>query len=515
MTEIDESSGLQTPVQGTNPNPSSDTELLLNLHPPHWRNPVPTHCYNIVIVGAGPAGICAARRAARMGARVALIERNRLGGSNQNVGTVPGKALIRTSRAYWDMANAGRFGAQAMPVCDHDFRLAANRKLAIEAKISRRYSAELLAEEGIDVFFGEGIFAGRSTIRVSDVELRFKRAIVATGARRRAPHIAGDGICTTVAELFARDEPPKRIMFVGGGPLGTELAQAYARFGSQVFLVHNKPKFLPSEERDAALFLTDVLREDGVEIHLNTQAESISRVADGLSVKLSTMSKPYSISVDTVVAGVGRQPNIEQLGLKTAGVEIDLVTGIVVDDFLRTSNRRIYAVGDVCLSERYTHVAEASARFAVDNALLMHRRRLSRIVVPRCTYTDPEVAHVGIQVAQANKLKIPVRTFTIMMHEVDRAVIDSEEKGFVKIHVREGTDRILGATIVARHAGEMINEITLAMQHGMGLRKLSTVNHAYPTQAAAIKLAADACEEERYPQILRKLAAVWLKWQLR
>lgn len=301
-------------------------------------------------------------------------------------------------------------------------------------------------------------------------------------------------------------------MFVGGGPLGTELAQAYARLGSRVFLVHNHPKFLPGEERDAALFLTDALRTDGVQIHLNTQAESISRTDDGLSVRLNTAAKPFAITVDLVVAGVGRQPNVENLGLNAAGVDFDPVEGIAVDECLRSSNRRIYAVGDVCLSERYTHAAEASARFAVDNALLLHRRKLRKIVIPRCTYTDPEVAHVGMQVSQANERGIPVRTFTIMMHEVDRAVIDSEERGFVKIHVREGTDRILGATIVARHAGEMINEITLAMQHNMGLRKLSTVNHAYPTQASAIKLAADACEEERYPKILRRLAALWLKW---
>ena len=495
----------------------SETELKRNLRPPEWSNPKPARCYNLVIVGAGPAGICAARRAARLGARVALVECGRLGGDNQNLGTVPGKALIRTSRAYWDMANAGRFGATSMPVSDHGYRLAAQRKLAVETRISRRDAAALLAEEGIDVFFGKGVFANGRTLLVGGAELKFKRAIIATGARPRATRIAGadDATCTSVAELFARATLPDRIMFVGAGPLGTELAQAYARLGSRVFLVHNHPKFLPGEERDAALFLTETLREDGVEIHLNTQAESILCVSDGLSVTLCTMAKPYAITVDVVVLSGGRQPNVEGMGLEAAGVMFDRTAGIRVDDFLRTSNRRIFAAGDVCLSERYTHAAEASARYAVDNALLMHRRRWNKTVVPRCTYTDPEVAHVGIQVAQANARNIPVRTFTVMMHEVDRAVIDSEEKGFVKIHVREGTDHILGATIVARHAGEMINEITLAMQHGMGLRKIASVNHAYPTQAAAIKRAADACEEERYPQILRKLASVWLKWQRR
>lgn len=485
--------------------------------PQQWHNPLPASCYNLVVVGGGPAGIAAARRAARLGARVALVERDRLGGSNRNIGTVPGKALIRTSRAYWDMMNAGRFGARAVAISEHDYRLAAQRKLAVEQKISRRESAALLTEEGVDIFFGQGAFVDRQTLAVGDAQLRFRRAIVATGARQRALPINGADAdtCTSLAALFARKELPRRIMFVGGGPLGTELAQAYARLGSQVFLVHNKPKFLPGEERDAALFLTEALRQDGVQIHLNTQAEGISRTADGLAVALSTMSKPYSITVDMVVAGIGRVPNVEGLELEAAGVETDPRRGITIDDFLRSTNRRIYAAGDVCLYQRFTHVAELSARFAVDNALLLHRRKLGRIVIPHCTYTDPEVAHVGMQVSQANRRKIPVRTFTVMMHEVDRAVLDSEEKGFVKIHVREGTDRILGATIVARHAGEMINEITVAMQYGMGLRKLSTVNHAYPTQAAAIRQAADACEEERYPRILRKLASAWLEWQRR
>ncbi len=478
-------------------------------------NPEPLPCYNLVVLGAGPAGISAARRAVHLGAKVALVENVRLGGVNQTTGAIPGKALIRTSRIYRDMANAGRFGATALPISEHDYALARLRQSQIEARISRRLSAAMLTEEGVDVFFGNGVFVKDDTLAVGNARLLFKRAILATGAHQQGLEIEGadESTCTSLSDLFALDQLPARIMFIGGGPLGTELAQTYARLGSKVFLVHQQPKFLPSVERDAALFLTEVLREDGVEIHLNTRADSITRKADGLSVGLSTTSKPYTINVDRVVAGVGRRPNVNGLGLQAAGVRFDAQTGVVVDDFLRTSNPRIFAAGDVCLSDRFAHVAKVSARMAVDNALLMHRHRISKLIIPQCTYTDPEVAHVGIQVADANAKGIPVRTFTVMMHEVDRAVLDSEDKGFVKIHVRESTDQILGATIVARHAGEMINEITLAMQHRLGLKKLSRVVHAYPTQAAAIKQAADACEEERYPALLRKLALFWLRWQ--
>jgi pyruvate/2-oxoglutarate dehydrogenase complex dihydrolipoamide dehydrogenase (E3) component len=181
------------------------------------------------------------------------------------------------------------------------------------------------------------------------------------------------------------------------------------------------------------------------------------------------------------------------MDLEAAGVVYDPVAGIRVDDFLRTSNPRIYAAGDACLEDKYTHAADAAARIVVQNALLRGRERLSALVIPWCTFTDPEIAHVGLYVRQAREQDIPVKTFTVLMHEVTRAMTDGEEAGFVKIHVEEGTDRILGATIVARHAGEMINEITLAMVAGIGLRTLARVIHAYPTQAEAIRMAAAAC----------------------
>jgi pyruvate/2-oxoglutarate dehydrogenase complex dihydrolipoamide dehydrogenase (E3) component len=200
-----------------------------------------------------------------------------------------------------------------------------------------------------------------------------------------------------------------------------------------------------------------------------------------------------TIAVDAILTGVGRVPNIEGLNLEAAGVDYDASKGVRVDDFLRTSNPHIYAAGDVCLEDQYGHTAAASARIVVRNALLRGRERWSALIVPWCTFTDPEIAHVGLYVREANRQGIPVKTFTIPMHDVDRAIADSEENGFVKIHVKEGTDRILGATIVGRHAGDMINEITLAMVADIGLRTLGRVIHAYDTQAEAIAKAAAAC----------------------
>jgi len=207
---------------------------------------------------------------------------------------------------------------------------------------------------------------------------------------------------------------------------------------------------------------------------------------------------------------VGRVPNVEGLGLERAGVDFDLASGIRVDDFLQTTNPRIYAAGDACLEHKFTHAADASARIAVRNALFPGRQRLSALIIPWCTYTDPEIAHVGLYVREARERDIPVRTFTIPMHDVDRAITDSEDVGFVKIHIEQRRDRILGATIVARHAGDMINEITLAMVAGIGLRTLARVIHAYPTQAEAIKKAADAYNRTRVTPLIQAVLRRWV-----
>jgi pyruvate/2-oxoglutarate dehydrogenase complex dihydrolipoamide dehydrogenase (E3) component len=264
--------------------------------------------------------------------------------------------------------------------------------------------------------------------------------------------------------------------------------------------VQDLPLFLPKEERDAAQLLSDAFTRDGIEVRLNTAAVNVR--TDGAQKCVDLVSDDYhsSVTVDAILTGTGRIPNIERLDLDAAGIDFDPVAGVRVDDYLRTTNPRVYAAGDVCLEHKFTHTADASARIAVHNALLpvgrsSPRQRLSALTIPWCTYTDPEIAHVGLYVREARDRDIPVKTFTIPMHDVHRAVADGEESGFVKIHVRERSDEILGATIVARHAGEMINEITLAMVARIGLRTLGRVIHAYPTQAAGIKRAADACAE--------------------
>ena len=364
----------------------------------------------------------------------------------------------------------------------------------------------------MDIFFGNARFAGPDAVTVGGATLHFQKALVATGARPKTPNIPGlaEAGYLTNETVFDMIHQPKRLLVIGGGPLGCELAQGFCRLGIKVILAQDDPMFLPGEERDAAQILSDALAMDGIEIHLNSPVVAV-RLEHGQKVAdMINDGDKSTIAVDEILAGVGRAPNVEGMDLEAAGVVYDTETGIVVNDFLQTTNKRIYAAGDVCLRHKFTHSAEASARIVVQNALFLGRKRLSALNIPWCTYTDPEIAHVGLYVREAREKHISVKTFTILMHDVDRAVLDGEEEGFVKIHVREGSDRILGATIVARHAGEMINGITMAINSGIGLRALAQVIHPYPTQASAIKLAADAYNRTRLTAFVKALAKWWL-----
>lgn len=465
-----------------------------NVRPPAWRNPKPAGRYDLVVVGGGPAGLVAASAAASMGAKVALAERALLGGGCLNVGCIPSKAIIRTSRLYAEMRNAELYGARVPGDIRVDFPFAMQRMRRIRARVSRVDSVQRLSAAGVDVFLGEAHFTGSDALSVDGTRLRFRKAVVATGARPDTPSIPGlvEAGYLTNENVFDLTELPRRLLVIGGGPLGCELAQAFCRFGARTTIAQGPPLFLPKEERDAAQLLADAFARDGIEVRLNSEAVRVRTEGGQKLVDLVSDDYRSTVTVDAILTGTGRLPNVERLNVDVAGVDCDATTGIRIDDFLRSTNPRIYAAGDACLEHKFTHTADASARVAVHNALSLGHRRLSALTIPWCTYTDPEIAHVGLYVREARDQDIPVRTFTIPMHDVHRAIADGEESGFVKIHVKERTDRILGATIVARHAGEMINEITLAMVARIGLKTLARVIHAYPTQAEAIKKAADA-----------------------
>ena len=489
-----------------------DHELCEHAHPSNWRNPEPRGTYPLVVIGGGPAGLLAARQAARNGIKVALVERDLLGGNSLNFSSLPSKALIRTSRLYADLRNALHYGVCPQEHIEVDFALVMERLRRIRARISRLDSAERLSGEGIDVFMGAAVFTSSHTLEVAGTALRFRKALIATGSRSMLPAIPGlaEAGYHTNETVFDLKALPPSLLVIGGGPVGCELAQALARLGARVIIAHNQPLFLPKEERDAAQMVADALARDGVEIHLNTNVTKVWVEGDKKCVQTWNDGNVATLRVDDILTGIGRVPAVLGLGLDAAGIDYSVQDGIRVDDFLRTSQHHIYAAGDVCMEHQFVDTAMASARTAVHNALFFGRRRMSKLIIPWCTYTDPEIAHVGLYVRQARERGIPIITYTVPMHDVDRAITDGEEDGFVKLHIRDGSDTILGATVVARHAGEMINGITLAMVAGIGLKTVARVIHTYPTQADAIHMAARAHHGSGIHPWLARLLRPWL-----
>ncbi|NOZ23629.1 MAG: mercuric reductase [Planctomycetes bacterium] len=501
------------------PHDGHNETLVSNVRPPAWESPEPAPCYNLVVIGAGSAGLITALGAAGLGARVALVERHLLGGDCLNVGCVPSKCLIRSSRAYADARDAARYGVCVPDGIEIDFPGVMERMRRLRARISAHDAAERLRQEGVDVFFGDGRFAGAGGIEIEDKDkvLRFKRAVIATGARAFVPPIEGlaEAGFLTNETVFTLTKRPGRLAVIGAGPLGCELAQAFQRLGSAVTLIGRGGQVLPREDGDVVPFVAGAFARDGIALELGCDVTRVARAGDEKQVHFIRDGQDKSVTVDEILVAAGRAPNVEGLNLDAVGVDHDKKRGVLVNDRLRTTHRRVYAAGDVCLKYKFTHSADASARIVIQNALFWGRRKVSALTIPWCTYTDPEVAHVGLSETEAGERGIAVRTFARSLSEVDRAIADGEEEGLVKIHVKRGTDKILGATIVGRHAGEMINEITLAMVEGIGLGKLANVIHPYPTQAEAIKQAADAYNRTRLTPFLRGLFARFLSWSRR
>lgn len=491
-------------------------ELVKNVRPPEWKNPEPASRYNLVVIGAGTAGLVAAAGAAGLGAKVALIERNLIGGDCLNVGCVPSKGIIRAARSFSDARTSRDFGVQGTENLSIDFGAAMERMRRIRAAISGHDSAERYSRElGVDVFLGQGKFTGPSSIDVEGKHLRFKKAVICTGARAAAPSIPGiaeTGYLTN-ENVFSLTALPKRLAVIGGGPVGCELAQAFARMGSQVTLLQRSGHLLPREDADAAEFVQRSLMRDGVTLRLKAKVLRVAKKGNEKIIAVEEDGRTAELSVDEILVGVGRAPNVEGLDLEKAGVAYDHREGVTVNDKLQTTNPSVYAAGDICFPYKFTHTADALARIVIANALFMARQKTSALVIPWCTYTDPEVAHAGMYEKEAKDKGIDVLTLTVPLADVDRALLDGETDGFARVHLKKGSGKILGATMVARHAGEMISEISLAMTAGLGLSSIGKTIHPYPTQAEAIKKLADAYNRSRLTPLIKKILTAWLNWQ--
>ncbi len=496
------------------PRDESNQQLVRNVHPPDWVNPEPVPRYNLVVLGAGTAGLVTAAGAAGLGAKVALVERHLMGGDCLNFGCVPSKAIIRASRVPADIRDAERFGTQVPPGTRTDFAVVMERMRRIRAGISRHDSAERFRLLGVDVFLGDARFSGPDSVSVAGKTLRFKRAVIATGTRPDVPPIEGlaEAEYLTNETIFSLTELPRRLAVIGAGPIGCELAQAFARFGSQVVLIEADKQILIREDIDAARCVESALSRDGVKIICGGKASRVRRRGPEKIIHLECNAQPHELIVDAILIAVGRKPNVRDLNLEAAGVRHDPHRGIAVNDRLQTTNRRIYAAGDVCSQYKFTHTADATARIVIQNALFLGRKKASTLVIPWCTYTAPEVAHVGMYDGDAKAKGLETETYRIPFSSVDRAIADGEEEAFVKILTKKGTDKILGATIVANHAGEMISEITLAITNNIGLSGIAATIHPYPTQAEAIKKAADTYTRTRLTPFVKKFFQRWLAW---
>ncbi|MCI0332880.1 MAG: mercuric reductase [Planctomycetes bacterium] len=494
------------------PRDEFNQELESNVHPPQWRNPTPTGRYNLVVIGAGTAGLVTAAGAAGLGAKVALVERALMGGDCLNVGCVPSKAIIAAARTAAAVQGAGDFGVNVPSGASVDFAAAMERMRRLRARISPHDSARRFQELGVDVYFGEGRFVDSGTLDVSGTRLQFKRAVIATGSQAGVSQIPGfESIDYLTNEtLFSLTELPRRFGVIGAGPIGCEMAQAFARLGSEVFLVEAEHGVLPREERDGAEIVQRALARDGVKLLCCGKSLQIKNNS-GIRLTVESHGHSYDEPNDKLLVAVGRIPNVEGMNLEAVGVEYDK-KGVKVNDHLQTTNPRIYAAGDVCSPYQFTHAADFMARIVIQNALFMGRAKASRLTIPWCTYTSPELAHVGLYEHEANQKEIETESFVQEFRGVDRAVLDGEDDGLVKVLLKKGSDRILGATIVAPHAGDLIAEITLAMTHKLGLKKIGSTIHPYPTQAEAVRKLGDSYNRTRLTPLVKKMLAAWLRW---
>ncbi len=493
---------------------AANAELLRQVAPRHWTNPEPRSRYHLVVIGAGTAGLVSAAIASGLGARVALVERHMFGGDCLNFGCVPSKAVIRAARAWHDATHAEpEFGGPVV-TGPGDFGAVMLRMRTLRAAMSDVDGAERFRALGVDVFFGDATFVDGHTVHVGASRLNFRRAIIATGARASMPPIPGlaDTPYLTNESIFSLTELPARLAVLGGGPIGAELAQSFARFGSAVTVLHADARLLPRDTPDAGAAVMRAFEADGVTVHNGAAIGAVHCREGEFVITATSGDRPLEVRADQLLVATGRRPNIESLGLEAAGVAFTRA-GVTVNDRLRTSNPRIYAIGDVSSALQFTHVADAQARLVVANALFygIGGGRASKLVIPRVTYTSPEVAHVGLTAADAEAQSVAIDTVRVALQHNDRARLDGSTDGFLAIHLKRGTDTILGGTLVADHAGEMIGELAVAIRNGIGLNALGSTIHAYPTQSEVFRKAADTWRRGRLTPLARRLFSAWFR----
>lgn len=489
-----------------------DKHLQENVHPSDWDNTPKRNTYDYIAIGGGTAGLVATGGAAMLGASTLLIERELLGGDCLVSGCVPSKAILKAAKVAQSVKNAAQFGITAGEV-KIDFARIMQKLRQTRSTISSDDSAQTVTDRGVDILYGNAQFKSQNSIELNGEEIFFKRAIICTGARAALPPVSGllEAKPLTNETLFQLTELPQRLAIIGGGPIGSEMCQAFTRLGSQVTLFELMPNIIATEDPEASAIIQAKLESEGATVLTNTKVKSVKSSKNGYTIESSRNGKTTSIEVDKILVATGRTPNLENLNLEAANVAYTK-TGITVDAYQRTSNKRIYAAGDISSPMKFTHAAYAHAEYATLNALAPFRLfNAKKRIIPYAIYTSPEVAHIGIPHKQLAAEPESWDCYKSDLSENDRSKVEKTTTGFVKLYAKKGTETLIAATIVGESAGELIGQISLAMTAKATLKSLGLTVHPYPTRSESIRRAADEYMFTKLTPFAKKLARLWFK----
>jgi len=472
--------------------------------------------YDIVVIGAGSGGLVSAYIAAAVKAKVALVEKDKMGGDCLNTGCVPSKALIRTARMLNYARRASEFGLGKAEV-EFDFAEVMERVQRVVERVEPHDSVERYSALGVDCYQGAARIATPWSVEVDGKTLTTRNIIIATGARPFVPPIPGlDRVdYLTSDNLWELRQRPERLVVLGGGPIGAEMTQAFARLGSQVTQVEMAPRIMGREDPEVAEFVKTRFEAEGIRVLTGHAAREVLSQAGEHLLVCDHQGERVEVPFDRILVAVGRKASVTGFGLEELGVTIDPRGTVAVDPFLRTNYPNIYAVGDVAGPYQFTHTASHQAWYAAVNALFGEFKafRADYSVIPWCTFTDPEVARVGLSEEEARQQQVAFETTRYPLDELDRAIADGETHGWVKVLTRPGTDRLLGVTIVGSHAGDLLAEYVLAMKQGIGLNKILGTIHSYPTLAEANKAVAGEWKRAHKPERLLQWVEKYHAWR--
>ena len=472
--------------------------------------------YNLVVIGGGSAGLVSAYIAAAVKARVALIERHKMGGDCLNTGCVPSKALIRTASLLSMIQRHKEFGLKSATV-EFDFGEVMDRVQRVIKKVEPHDSVERYTALGVECFQGEARILSPHEVEVNGMVLTTKNIIIAAGASPFIPPIPGLDTITFLHtdNIWQICQQPDKLVVLGGGPIGSELAQSFNRLGTKVIQVEMMPQILIREDNEVIDVLTKRFKHEGIELHLNTKAVEVVKRKDKKFLVIEHYGNKSEIEFDEILVAVGRKPNVKGYGLEELGVKLTKSGAVATDDYGRTNIPNIFACGDVNSPYQFTHMAAHYAWYCAVNALFspLKKFKVDLSVVPWCTYTDPEIARVGLNEKDAKEQGIDYEISVYPVDDLDRAIADEEDHGLLKVLTVPGKDKILGATICCYHAGDLLPEYVTAMKNGLGMNKILGTIHVYPTMAEANKYTAGVWKKAHAPESILNLIGKFHKFR--